>query len=129
MRHYLLFLAAGGVLFLACSAPKQGSGERPPSSRESISYEEIQNTAASNAYQLIQNLRPYWLRGRGRKSFHLDQASSPVVYLDGTRFGGVESLTSIPVSNLLEIRFFTASEANVRLGADHPSGAIMIVTH
>jgi hypothetical protein len=54
------------------------------------------------------------------------ETAFPVVYVNGTRHGTIESLYTITVHNITEIRFLTSSEASNRLGLNHPSGAIMI---
>ena len=94
-----------------------------------ISLKEIKSSAAINAYDLINNLRPHWLRGRGPKSFNrYIETSLPAVYLDGIHFGNIQSLASIPVESIVVIQLLGGSEATIKLGGDNPSGAILITT-
>ena len=55
-------------------------------------------------------------------------SGSPVVYLDNTREGDVSTLRNISLDGVLEIRFFGATQAQMRWGMDHPAGAILVVT-
>ena len=50
------------------------------------------------------------------------------VYVDGARFGGIESLSLIQATPILEIRFLSASEATSRFGTGNSGGAIVITT-
>ncbi|MCG8606341.1 hypothetical protein MJD09_15325, partial [bacterium] len=53
---------------------------------------------SDNVYDLIQKLRPQWLRGRGSKSSRYWQASYPVVYVvyeNGSRYGDIYSLSTM----------------------------------
>ena len=79
-----------------------------------------------NAYEVVQRLRPRWLRPRGPASF---QGSAPViVFLDNVHSGTVEFLYGIPVEIISEIRFFDASDATNRWGTGLAGGAIEVLT-
>ena len=94
-----------------------------------ISLDEIKSSAAINAYDLINNLRPHWLRGRGPKSLNrYIETSLPSIYLDGIHFGNIQSLASISVESIVVIQLLGASEATIKLGGYNPSGAILITT-
>jgi hypothetical protein len=51
-----------------------------------------------------------------------------LVYIDRQRYGQVTALREIPIAQVAEIRFLTASEANSEFGMGHPDGLIQIVT-
>ncbi|HEU5171490.1 MAG TPA: TonB-dependent receptor plug domain-containing protein [Gemmatimonadales bacterium] len=53
-------------------------------------------------------------------------ASAVVVYLNGTRVGGVQELKRIPSQDVREIRFLSASDATQQYGAGHAAGAIQV---
>lgn len=80
----------------------------------------------SSAYDLIQKLRPIWLRKRGQTSF--TQEGDIVVYLDGTRLGDREALRSLRTESLETLQYMDARRATNRYGAGHVNGAILIVT-
>jgi hypothetical protein len=50
----------------------------------------------------------------------------PVVYLNGTRYGSVETLRSIHSTSIREIRFLNSSDATTRYGIGHLGGAILV---
>jgi hypothetical protein len=93
-----------------------------------ISVEEIQGSTAATAYELIQNLRPRWLHDRGQETFGLGTQAMIVVYLDGHRMGGPESLTGISARDLRSAERLTTGEATRRWGGNHPRGAIVLST-
>ncbi|MCC6769860.1 MAG: hypothetical protein IT360_01505 [Gemmatimonadaceae bacterium] len=91
---------------------------------------EIGKTSAVNAYDAVRRLRPAFLTGRGPSTLlrASQSTSAPVVYLDNQRFGAAESLRDIPVDGIVEIRFLTAAQAQVRWGMNHPAGVILVIT-
>ncbi len=121
-----------GLLIAALSACSHaGSGSSAPSPRSDIIYRnEISKTSALNAYDAVQLLRPAFLTGRGPSTLLRvrESSTSPVVYLDNQRFGDTSTLRNIPVDGIVEIRFIGATQAQMRWGSDHPSGAILVLT-
>ena len=92
-----------------------------------ITREQIQDlTGVSNAYTVIEDLRPIWLRKRGSTSFL--QEGQIRVYQDGVSLGGVENLRNIHPDNIEYIEFLDARQANFRYGSGHEHGAIMVNT-
>jgi len=91
-----------------------------------IQLEQIREQLASDAYDLIRKLRPSWLR-RGHRSNHFNKtASYATVYVNGSKYGDIDSLLSIPAEQIKEIRFMNAGEAAIRYGWNHSGGAILI---
>lgn len=93
-----------------------------------ISYEEVRNARVSSAHQLIHHLRPSWLRTpRGATSMynHPDLA----VFMNGVRMGSREALHSIPITSVRTVRYYTATEARQRFGANTQAGAIEVTGH
>lgn len=125
--RFLTIFAVGSILILsACSAGNQAAKKNKLRDRNYISSEEIQISAAGDAYHLIKNLRPHWLRGRGFKSLHHQEASLPMVYVNENRHGDIHSLSSISTENIHEIRFYNAGDAAFKFGLNHAGGAILI---
>jgi hypothetical protein len=77
---------------------------------------------------VIHRLRPRWLATRGQISLQDPRAGYAVVYVDGIRFGELETLRSIPTGDIKEIRYQTASEATTWRGTGHAGGAILVST-
>lgn len=121
-----LTAAICAIGLLACSTTKESYIETARYSRDYIFIDEIQNSSATNAFDLIETLRPHWLEGRGPKSVRNRMTSYPVVYVDGVRHGNINSLTTIPVYNIVEIQHMSAGDATIRFGMGHPGGAILI---
>jgi hypothetical protein len=101
-------------------AEERVEARRGADRRRLIDEAEVQRTTVSTAYEVVQGLRPQWLR-----------ASDPariVVYLDGRRLGPPETLQSIPAADVARVEHLDAVEAQQRWGMGHPEGAINVVT-
>jgi hypothetical protein len=53
-------------------------------------------------------------------------AITVMVYIDGTKVGGVQELKRIPAQDVREIRFLSGSDAQQRYGVGHSAGAIQV---
>ncbi|MDQ7052280.1 MAG: hypothetical protein Q9P14_05110 [candidate division KSB1 bacterium] len=126
MSFFKLSLIFVLLALCACAAPRNGEQATGGRDRNLISLAEIQSSHASNAYDLIRELRPHWLRGRGQKSIKFASVAYPVVYVNGNRHGSVQSLYNLTTDNITEIQFLDPGDATVRFGANHPSGAILV---
>jgi hypothetical protein len=51
-----------------------------------------------------------------------------VIYVDNTRYGAVDNLRQIPSSSIAVVRYFSASESQLKWGSGHPGGVIEVVT-
>jgi hypothetical protein len=114
---------------LACAlvvgACGSSGGRAPAGSRDVLTAEEIRESTGHTAYDVIQQLRPQFLRLRPARSVQAGQVE-PVVYVDNIRVGGVASLRNIRSSDIEEIRHVGASDATTRFGTGHLGGAILI---
>ena len=133
-----LLLALG---LAACASGGGGTGTRPVDSNV-ITLLEIQQVRADNAYEIVRQLRPRWLRARGSRGFRsaggADTASAPagsletgaslVVYLDEVMLGAPSELERISAQQVRSIRFLDASDAQQRFGMNHVQGAIVVST-
>jgi len=114
-------LCAMGIL--ACSPMRETHVKKSRYSRDYIYFEEIFVSRAYNVYDLIKNSHPHWLQPRGTSFM-----SSPVVYLDGFKHGGIPVLRTIATKDISEIQFFNSTDAFVRFGPDHRGAAILVTT-
>jgi len=50
--------------------------------------------------------------------------------VDNTRYGSgaVENLRQIPASSIAAVRYFSASESQMKWGSNHPGGVIEVLT-
>ena len=129
----LLALALGWTPLSAQSQQKRD--------RYLISQEEVSASSAQNAYDLVRNLRPQWLRLRGDHTIRTRTVTTPVggeasvletgeiiVYLDGVRYGKHEDLRGLPLGDIGTLRFLDASSATQRFGTGHSHGAILVTS-
>ncbi|MEJ2186481.1 MAG: TonB-dependent receptor plug domain-containing protein [Gemmatimonadota bacterium] len=102
-----------------------------PANANVITQEEIQKTpGASTAYDVVRLLRPQFLYRRGVQSVRqpVDPSAGILVYVDGSRVGGVDELKSIPSDDVEEIRWVNARDATTMYGTDHGYGVIAVTT-
>ena len=120
---------AAVVALAACAST--GPARSAPRSSDQITPAEIASSSANNAYELIERLRPNWLRttigsiGAGARTQII------VVYLDGIRLGDIGSLRQLSVSGIKSMQWLDATRAATVLpspGSDPIAGAIMIKT-
>lgn len=114
------------VVTLLLSACASGPPGAPRPNPNLITRAEIDDVGPTSAFELIQELRPMWLRERGAVSF--TQETDLVVYLDGSRVGGRDELRNIYTYNIETVEFMDARRATNRYGPGHVNGAILITT-
>jgi hypothetical protein len=102
----------------ACGGTSSGPGTARPD-RDLITRDEIRSLPATTAYEVIERVRPEFLRAsRG--------GTTPNVYINGSRSGGIQILSSIRAANIETIRYVDAVAANLRYGRGNESGVIEI---
>lgn len=117
-------IALIAVMFAGCSS---ASGPRAPRADVNvITAEEIAGAHQSDAYSLVQNLRPNWLRVRGASS--LANPEVVRVYLDGSLLGGTDYLRQIATQSINHLQYLSGVDATQRFGLDHGAGAILVST-
>jgi len=113
------------ALLAACAT----GGPRPTHSRTLITMEEIAALHVGTAYEVVQMLRPAFLRTRGAASINDPTPVPAVVYLDGFRHGDTpEALKTIDRIAVREIEYLDSREATTRFGTGHRGGAILVRT-
>jgi hypothetical protein len=129
------------VFLFAAACASTGEPRSGSSDTSVITEEEVANSHAANAYDLVQSLRPRWLNIRGQSSLGtttrrgIDGGNVDVmveqdipIYLDGTRIGGVETLRNVSTRELARLERLNAGTATQRFGGGHPNGAILLST-
>jgi hypothetical protein len=114
----LICLPAGGCVSGGGSGGGSGSGE--------ITSDLIEASTARDGHQLVERLRPQWLRGRGSTSLRDPRPLPPVVYVEGVREGGPEALRRLAAGVILSIDYLGAADATTRFGTGHTGGAILV---
>jgi hypothetical protein len=139
-----LFGGAGGLFIGSRSSNDLQASLRQArrGDQEIISQEEVQAATVASVYDLVESLRPAWLRQRGTKSFSEgDKVSGGMegtfvtpglptimVYQDNSRLGGVESLRTLPLADVGTVQFLNPAQATYRFGTGHAHGVILITT-
>ena len=77
---------------------------------------EIEASRALDAYALVQEARPIWFHRRGIISIRDSSAGVVQVYLNGVQFGDTSRLRELQLSEIRQIRFYSAAEAQQRFG-------------
>lgn len=93
-----------------------------------ITADEISTASGQTVFEVVRALRPAWLR-RSRPTAMMQQNESELlVYVDGARFGDVESLRQIAPSTVQNIRYYSSSAAQAKFGPGNLQGAIEVTT-
>lgn len=137
MLIFVRYVVRGLLLVtIACaSGGSSGVQQAAKTNPNLITTEEVRGSSATNAYELIQRLRPSFLRTRGAMRGASNGTTTTfepvdvVVYLNDSRLGNSEQLRQIPLSDIHEIRYFSASDATTKWGTGHSAGAIQVITN
>jgi hypothetical protein len=129
-------LAALCIIVSGCAAAGAGGGG---SENNSITRADIVDGQFTNAYDIVQRLRPRWLRTpRAPTSFRdgvptgdplgdLNQGPSRTqVYLDDTFLGAIDSLRRISADAIESVQWFDGTQATQRYGTGNDAGAILV---
>lgn len=129
-----MYRIAFAVMLIAavagCGTGRASTEPYPSRNRTILFSDEIAQygTAGRTAYDMIRLLRPEFLRSRGATSLRDLTPPTATVYLDGVRYGTLESLKLISAEQLSKVQYLNGSEATTRYGTDHVGGAILITT-
>jgi hypothetical protein len=110
-----------------------------------ILLEELRGNSARNVYDLIQSLRPQWLRISDHQTLRTKTVESVdargssatatgtdepeiIVYLNNIRIGTPESLRDLSVETVTSLEFVSPTKATLRWGGGHLHGAIVVHT-
>lgn len=120
-------LSLAAVLFLTgCATGGGSSSERASSGSDRITREEILLVGNVGADQVVQSLRPRWLRPRRGGGF--SGPSLPEVFVDGRHFGPLTSLYQVSSANIQSMELLGAADATTLYGTGYPGGIISITT-
>jgi len=121
---------AGGRSAIANPSPEAGRIRAQTPARGSIvAREEIRSVETGfTALEVLRRLRPEFLGRHATPMPGDNEEGFAVVYLDGVRLGGLETLQDIPVTTIIEMRYLRPSAAVERLGKSHRGGVILVST-
>ena len=117
----------------ASGGTSSGTSARSSRSQDVIGEAEITSRVrdATNALQIIEQLRPQMLRSRGSSSLTPGATSEdalPRVYVDDISYGNLNSLSNLSSASIREIRFIKAADATTRWGTGNIGGVILVTT-
>ena len=120
-----------GVALLATPAGAQDRGDR-----NKLTQVEIAEAGSSimTAREAVRILRPQWLsppRGRSASSDMLGSgggSQTVILYIDDKRQPDLESLSIVPASRILEMKYLDQNRAVLLRGPGHENGVIEITT-
>jgi hypothetical protein len=129
--NHLYLIAA---LAIPACAPASGTSGASPAPRRSstvLTHEEITAAHADGGtlYDAISRLRSNWLT-RGTRAYETQTQleTSAVVFVDGRRYGELESLRNIDVNQVAEVRYYSAAEAGGKFGMQGGLTGVIEVT-
>lgn len=124
MRQRHKLLAGAAVFFLAaCSSAPTGTSAQ--GDRRLLTAAQISATGYEDAYKVVENLRPNWLKQGDAMS--LGSLGEVRVYLDGDQLGGPDRLRDIPAKTIEEMRWLSVMEATTR-GLNRNAAVIMVTS-
>lgn len=118
------------VLALLFLAACQSTQRRPATSGiDSIGEDEIEAMRVTTAYDVVSRVHGEYLHSRGRQSMDAHMPEIPAhVFVDDTYYGDINTLRTIPASQLSEVRFYQAYEAQYKFGSGHMGGVVQLIT-
>jgi hypothetical protein len=118
------------LLVLAGCAAGGAAGTAGGSNPNVVSTEQLReiDPEGLTVLQVIERLRPNWLRPRGTTGFGASSASIPRAVVDGVPFGEVSDLSGMSAREAETLEFVSASDATTRFGTGYPGGAVLVRT-
>ena len=131
MRTQRLVMAALVASAIGCARPHSASraGEAAtPANPDLLTAAELSDPAVSqgDAMLAVRRLRPKFLATRGTASIRGGSGSTLISVNEGA-LQPLENLSRIRVSEVVEIRYLSATSAALRFGASAESGAVLMV--
>jgi ABC-type phosphate transport system substrate-binding protein len=117
------------IILSACASSGSRSAGATSSPRSVITSQQIEAAGRNSVYEVVQHLRPEWLRSRGATSLSNTEASLPAVFLNNVRHGNLDVLRSMATSGVREIRYLTGPEATQLFGTGVSGGVIQVKVH
>lgn len=128
-RILLAVVIAQGVA--ACATGGNASTTGALTARESdiITKSEMAGTPGLiTAWDAVQRLRPRFLRNAGRTSMTGSGDNRAIVRIDDVDTGLPEVLRTVDISQVVEIRYYSAVDATARFGGIYGRGMIHVIT-
>lgn len=125
-RNPFLGLTALLAVVAACGGTQATNRPVPVGSHFVITEAELQAAQDRTLFELIQRIRPTFLRSRQVQTTTTTNPEPVHVYVDGQRTEGLDVLRRFSPQLVHEVRFYEPQEANVRFGTGHHGGLIAV---
>ncbi len=123
-RGLLLLIVV--LISAACMGRADPGG--PRSQSDAITVAEIERRGPFNSmYEMIQILRPRWVRSSGPDTF-VGPAGQVQAHVDGNWVGPVQNLRTLAAHGVTSVSWLGPVDAAARYGLDHGHGAVVIST-
>ena len=122
MKVRCVYAIAVAVLLGCASASSPGA----PRNRSVITDEEIASAHVSSAFDAVERLRPLWLRSHGEMSINTPGTAYANVYVDGQRYGDLNTLRNLLAIQIAEIRYYNGPEGASKFGLQNTAGVIEV---
>lgn len=130
IRRFLrLSFVALLLMGAACASGGGAAGSSPPN-RSIITESEIPSTGTESLYDLIQRLRPEFLRVRPNQTYTASASASappPALVVNGQRYGEFSDLRSMAANSVTMVRYYTIEQSKVKFGTQYSGGVIELV--
>jgi len=133
LRRSLVAVLLLGATGACASGGTSGSEQSTSASRYVITEAELPTSGTETAYDIIQRLRPEFLRARPAQSYSLQTnggasgpAPAPALVVNGQRAGEVTELRQIAATALKTVRYYNIEQAKRKFGMQFEGGAIEI---
>jgi hypothetical protein len=127
MRTLTLAVLLAVAPLWGCASANSSQDGASGSSRSRITQEELEALPPGSAFEAVQALHRDWLRSRSSTITTDTGRTTPEVFVNGLPFGSLNSLYSIGIETISEIRYLSASDSTTRYGTGYPAGIIEIV--
>lgn len=100
-----------------------------PTRANLVAQDEIRSVETGyTALEAVRRLRPEFLSRHATPTPGDAEEGFAVVYMDGVRLGGLQTLANIPVTTIVEIKYLRTSAAADQFGRTHRGGVILVST-
>lgn len=93
-----------------------------------ITESEIRQYPAASVYDVIAQLRPEYLRDRGRVSLLTTAHDVATVFLNDVEYGQLADMKTMPSAEIAEVRFYSGIDAVIKFGRQYGSGVIQLIS-
>lgn len=112
------------ALTAACAVSTRRAVAPPDQGDDPITAEELSQASGDDLYEIVERLRPRWVRARQERTFI--GATQVSLIVDGIPRGYIVRLSEYRPIDVAEIRFLSARDATTRYGVDMSGGAIVL---